>query len=282
MAVKVVTDSASDIPAEVAGELGISVVPCTIFFGSDAFKDGVEITKEEFFHRLTTGNVMPTTTQPSVGDFLEAYKPLVEAGHDIVSVHVSGKLSGTVNSARLAAEELSGATVEIVDTELASMGVALAAKAAANAAAANAAAGGADAAGAAEAARGSAANTEVFVVPDTLEYLKRGGRIGSAQALLGSLLSMKPILKLTDGEVHPHEKVRTKGKAVQRMREIAAAGGPYREAAVMHWVTDEEAASMADHLAQFTANPVLNGSIGASIGAHAGPGVIGFALCKEG
>ena len=277
MAVKVVTDSASDIPAEVAGELGISVVPCTIFFGADAFKDGVEITKEEFFHRLTTGGVMPTTTQPSVGDFLDVYKPLAEAGHDIVSVHVSGKLSGTVNSARLAAEELQGTTVEIVDTELASMGVALAAKAAVNAAA-----GGADAAGAAEAARGSAASTEVFVVPDTLEYLKRGGRIGSAQALLGSLLSMKPILKLTDGEVHPHEKVRTKGKAVQRMREIAAAGGPYREAAVMHRVTDEEAASMADHLAQFTANPVLNGSIGASIGAHTGPGVIGFALVKEG
>ncbi len=277
MAVKVVTDSASDIPAEVAEELGISVVPCTIFFGADAFKDGVEITKEEFFHRLTTGGVMPTTTQPSVGDFLDVYRPLAEEGHDIVSVHVSGKLSGTVNSARLAAGELAGATVEIVDTELASMGVALAAKAAVDAAA-----GGADAAAAAEAARSSAASTDVFVVPDTLEYLKRGGRIGSAQALLGSLLSMKPILKLADGEVHPHEKVRTKAKAVQRMRDIAASGGPYREAAVMHRVTDEEAESLADHLAQFTANPVFNGSIGASIGAHTGPGVIGFALVKEG
>ena len=276
MAVKVVTDSASDIPVELAEELGISVVPCTIFFGADAFKDGVEITKEEFFRRLTTDNIMPTTTQPSVGDFLEAYKPLVEGGHEIVSVHVSGKLSGTVNSARLAAEELPGATVEIVDTELASMGVALAAKAAVDAVAA-----GADATGAAEAARKAAANTEVLFVLDTLEFLKRGGRIGSAQALLGSLLSMKPILKLTDGEVHPHEKVRTKGKAVLRMREIAATGGPYREAAVMHRVTDEEAGSMADHLAQFTANPVISGSIGASVGAHTGPGVVGFAVWKE-
>ncbi|MCY4581539.1 MAG: DegV family protein, partial [Chloroflexi bacterium] len=228
MAVKVVTDSASDIPAELAGKLGISVVPCTVFFGAEAFKDGVEITKEEFFHRLTTGDVMPTTTQPSVGDFLDVYRPLAERNYEIVSVHVSGKLSGTVNSARLAAEELPNATVEIVDTDLASMGVALAAKAAVDAAA-----GGADAAGAAEAARNAAANTEVFVVPDTLEYLKRGGRIGGAQALLGSLLSMKPILKLKDGEVHPHEKVRTKGKAVQRMCDIAASGGPYREAAVM-------------------------------------------------
>jgi len=275
MAVKVVTDSASDIPAELAEELGISIVPCTVFFGAEAFKDGVEITKEEFFHRLTTGNVMPTTTQPSVGDFLDVYKPLAEAGHDIVSVHVSGKLSGTVNSARLAAQELPDATVETVDTELASMGVALAAKAAADAVSA-----GADAAGAAEAARNAAASTEVFVVPDTLEYLKRGGRIGGAQALLGSLLSMKPVLKLVDGEVHPHEKVRTKAKAVQRMREIAASGGPYREAAVMHWVSDEEANAMVEHIAQFTANPVVSGSIGASIGAHAGPGVLGFALWK--
>ena len=276
MAIKVVTDSASDIPVQLAEELGISVVPCTIFFGAEAFKDGVEITKEEFFYRLTTGNVMPTTTQPSVGDFLEVYRPLVEEGHEIVSVHVSGKLSGTVNSARLAVGELPNATVEIVDTELASMGVAVAAKAAADAVAA-----GADAAEAAEAARNAAANTEVLFVLDTLEYLKRGGRIGSAQALLGSLLSMKPILKLTDGEVHPHEKVRSRGKALLRMREIAAAGAPYREATVIHRVTDEEAQAMADHLAQFTSNPVLTGAVGASVGAHTGPGVIGFALWKE-
>ena len=275
MAVKVVTDSASDIPAELAEELDISVVPCTVFFGAEAFKDGVEITKEEFFQRLTTGNVMPTTTQPSVGDFLDVYRPLVEAGHEIVSVHVSGKLSGTTNSARLAAEELAGATVEIVDTELASMGVALAAKAAVDAVG-----GGADAAGAAEAARNAAANTEVLFVLDTLEFLKRGGRIGSAQALLGSLLSMKPILKLTDGEVHPHEKVRTRAKAVQRMRDIGTGGGPYREAAVIHRVSDEEAGAMAEHLAQFTTNPVLTASVGASVGAHTGPGVIGFALWK--
>lgn len=275
MAIKVVTDSASDIPVQLAEELGISIVPCTIFFGAEAFKDGVEITNEEFFHRLTTGNVMPTTTQPSVGDFLEVYRPLAEEGHEIVSVHVSGKLSGTTNSARLAAEELPDAKVEIVDTELASMGVALAAKAAADAIAA-----GADAAGAAEAARNAAANTEVIFVLDTLEYLKRGGRIGGAQALLGSLLSMKPILKLTDGEVHPHEKVRSRGKALLRMREIAA-GASYREAAVIHRVSDEEAGAMADHLAQFTSNPVLTAAVGAGVGAHTGPGVIGFALWKE-
>lgn len=275
MAVKVVTDSASDIPAELAEGLGISVVPCTVFFGAEAFKDGVEITKEEFFNRLTTGNIMPTTTQPSVGDFLDVYRPLAEAGHDIVSVHVSGKLSGTVNSARLAAGELPDTTVEIVDTELASMGAALAAKAAADAVS-----GGADAAGAAEAARNAAANTEVYFVPETLEYLKRGGRIGGAQALLGSLLSMKPILALVDGEVHPQEKVRTKAKAVQRMRNIGAEKAPYREAAVIHRVSDEEAEAMAEHLAQFTANPVIRAPVGASVGAHTGPGVIGFALWK--
>ena len=277
MAVKVVTDSSSDIPPELAEQLGIAVVPCTIFFGEEGFKDGVEISKDEFFHRLTTGSITPTTTQPSVGDFLEVYRPLADAGHEIVSVHISSKLSGTVNSARLAAEEIPDARVEIVDTQSASIGIALAAKAAADAAAE-----GADAAAAAEAARAAAANTEVYFVLDTLEYLKRGGRIGSAQALIGALLSMKPVLKLTDGEVHPFERVRSRGKAMQRMRDIAAAGAPYRDAGVMHRASEEEVSAMAEHLAQFTATPVLSGSVGAAIGAHAGPGVIGFALRKEG
>ena len=206
MAVKVVTDSTSDIPPDLAEELGVAVVPPMIFFGAEGFKDGVDITKDEFFEKLTTGDVMPTTAQPSVGDFLEVYRPLAEAGHDIVSVHLSGKLSGTVNSARLAAQEMPDATVEIVDTGLASVGVTLAVKAAVDAVA-----GGGSAAEAADAARKAAEETEVFFVLDTLEYLKRGGRIGGAQAALGSLLSLKPVLRLVDGEVQTSEKVRTRG-----------------------------------------------------------------------
>ena len=277
MAVKVVTDSTSDIPSELAAELGVAVVPATVIFGEESFKDGVEISREEFYRRLTTGKTTPTTTQPSVGDFLEVYKPLIEEGHEIVSVHVSGKLSGTVNSARLAAAELPGAAVEIVDTELASAGTTLAAKAAAEAAR-----DGADAASAAQEARAAAVNTEVKFTLDTLEYLRRGGRIGGAQALVGSILSMKPVLKLENGEVHTHEKVRSRGKAVARMKEIASEGAPYEEIAMMHSSSEEEAAAMAAHLAQLTDKAVLTVRIGASIGAHTGPGALGFALRRKG
>ena len=277
MAVKVVTDSTSDIPSELAAELGVAVVPATVIFGEESFKDGVEISREEFYRRLTTGKTTPTTTQPSVGDFLEVYKPLIEEGHEIVSVHVSGKLSGTVNSARLAAAELPGAVVEIVDTELASAGTTLAAKAAAEAAR-----DGADAASAAQEARAAAVNTGVKFTLDTLEYLRRGGRIGGAQALVGSILSMKPVLKLENGEVHTHEKVRSRGKAVARMKEIASEGAPYEEIAMMHSSSEEEAAAMAAHLAQLTDKVVLTVRIGASIGAHTGPGALGFALRRKG
>ncbi len=276
MAVSVVTDSTSDIPAELAAELGVAVVPATVFFGEESFKDGVEISPDEFYRRLTASKVAPTTTQPSVGDFLEVYKPLVEAGRGVVSVHVSGKLSGTVNSARLAAAELPGAAIEIVDTELASAGTTLAAKAAAEAAQA-----GADAPAAAEAARSSAANTSVKFTLDTLEYLRRGGRIGGAQALVGSLLALKPVLKLENGEVHPDEKVRSRAKAVERMKEIASQGAPYEEVAMMHSSSEEEASAMAAHLAGLTEKPVLAVRIGASIGAHTGPGALGFALRRR-
>ena len=276
MAVKVVTDSTSDIPPELAEELGVAVVPPMIFFGAEGFKDGVDITKDEFFEKLTTGDVMPTTAQPSVGDFLEVYRPLAEAGHDVVSVHLSAKLSGTVNSARLAVQEMPDATVEIVDTGLASVGVTLAVKAAVDAVE-----GGGSAAEAAAAARTAAAETEVFFVLDTLEYLKRGGRIGGAQAALGSLLSLKPVLRLVDGEVQTSEKVRTRGKALQRMRDIASEIAPCREAAILHRAAQEEVDAMAQHLAQLTDKPVIVGDVGAAIGSHTGPGVIGFALRKQ-
>ena len=276
MAVKIVTDSTSDIPPELAEEFGVAVVPPMIFFGAEGFKDGVDITKDEFFHRLTTGGVMPTTAQPSVGDFLEVYRPLAEVGHDIVSVHLSSKLSGTVNSARLAAQEMPDATVEIVDTGLASVGVTLAVKAAVDAVA-----GGASAAETAEAARKAAEETEVFFVLDTLEYLRRGGRIGGAQAALGSLLSLKPVLRLVDGEVQTSEKVRTRGKALQRMRDIATEIAPCHDAAILHRAEQGEVDAMAQHLAQLTDEPVIVGDVGAAIGSHTGPGVIGFALRKK-
>ncbi len=276
MAVKIVTDSTSDIPPELAKELDIAVVPLTVFFGEEAFKDGIDMTHDEFFRRLTTGAILPRTTQPTIGDFLDVYKSLADQGHEIVSIHISDKLSGTLNSARGARQELPGAKIELVDTRLASMAMTLVAKAAAEAASS-----GADVEAVAQTARDVAGNIDLFVVLDTLEYLQKGGRIGKAQSLVGSLLSLKPILSMVDGEIHPHEKVRTRSKALQRMMEIASEGAPYEEVAFIHEVPDAEVAHLVERLVPLTSKPVLSGRIGPVVGTYAGPGAIGIALRKQ-
>ena len=273
MAVKVVTDSTSDMPPELAAELGVTVVPLTVFFGDEAFKDGIDLTHDEFFQRLATSPVSPRTTQPTPGDFLEVYKPLTEQGHDVVSIHVSDKLSGTMNSARSAVLELPSARIELVDTQLTSMAMTLIARAAA--VAAN---GGATVEEVTRIAEQAASKVDLFFVLDTLEYLHKGGRIGKAAALFGGLLSIKPVLKMVDGEVHPHEKVRTRAKALLRMREIAAEGAPYEDIAFIHEASEEEVASFVEFLQPLSKAPVIAGRIGSVIGAYTGPGVVGFAL----
>jgi DegV family protein with EDD domain len=273
MAVQIVTDSTSDLPDDLAKKLGITVIPLTVFFGEQAFKDGVDLTKEEFFERLATGNVLPRTTQPTVGEFVEIYKPLVEAGDEIVSVHVSGKLSGTINSAQSAALEFPDAKIEIVDSGLASLALALVAKAAAEAAN-----GGASQADVVKVAKDTAGHIDLYFVLDTLEFLQKGGRIGKAQAVLGGLLSIKPVLKVVDGEIHPHEKVRTRAKALQRMRDIAKAGSPHAEIAFIHVATPEETKLFEEYLAPLATEPLISGRIGSVVGTYTGPGVVGFAL----
>ena len=276
MAVKIVTDSTSDIPPELAAELGVTVVPLTVFFGDEEFKDGIDITRDEFMTRLTTGGVFPHTSQPSVGDFLEVYKALTDAGHEVVSIHISGKLSGTLNSARGAVQELPDAGIVLVDTKLASLALTLVVRAAA--VAAN---GGATVEEVARIAEETASKIDLFFMLDTLEYLSKGGRIGKAQALIGGLLSIKPVLKLVDGELHPHEKVRTRAKARERMKEIAAQGAPYEEIALIHELAAEDVQAFEYFLRPFSNAPLLVGRIGSVIGTHTGPSVIGFALRRS-
>ena len=273
MAVKVVTDSTSDMPPELAKELGVTVVPLTVFFGDEAFKDGVEITHDTFFQRLTSGGPHPRTTQPTPGDFAEVYRTIAEGGDDIVSVHVSDKLSGTLNSARSAAAEVAGVRVELVDTQLTSLALTLVAKASAEAAA-----GGASVDEVAAIAREVSGKIDLYFVLDTLEYLHKGGRIGKAAALFGGLLSIKPVLKLVDGEIHPHEKVRTRAKAVARLKQIVEQDAPYEEIAFIHEVSDEEVAAMSEFARPLTTKPVIVSNIGSVVGTYTGPGVLGFAL----
>ena len=274
MSVRIVTDSAGDLPSETAEQLGITVVPVTVFFGEEAYLDGVEMDAETFFQRLPTSPQLPRTSQPSVAQFVDAYTALVDEGHDILSVHVSGKLSGTLNSARLAREEFGKGNIEVLDAEGASLGVGLIALEAARKA---------QAGGSLEevtaAAQDAVRSMRVFFVLDTLEYLVKGGRISKTQGLVGGLLNVKPILHITDGEVHPFQRVRSRAKALQRIRELVREGGPYAEIGVLYATDPDEAAALASDVADLAPGmPVVVGRIGPGIGAHAGPGAVGVAL----
>ena len=274
MSVRIVTDSAGDLPRETAEQLDITVVPVTVFFGEESYLDGVEMDGETFFQRLPTSPQLPRTSQPSVTQFVDAYTKLVDEGHDVLSVHVSGKLSGTFNSARLAREEFGKGNIEVLDAEGASLGVGLIALDAARKA---------QAGGSLEevtaAAQDAVRSTRVFFVLDTLEYLVKGGRISKTQGLVGGLLNVKPILHITDGEVHPFQRVRSRAKALQRIRELVREGGPYAEIGVLYATDPDEAAALAGDVADLAPGmPVVVGRIGPGIGAHAGPGAVGVAL----
>ena len=273
MAVKVVTDSTWDLSPELAKELDVAVVPLIVLFGEEAYKDGIEITREEFFDRLVNGPVHPHTSQPSVGDFAAVYKELADQGHEIVSVHVSDKLSGTLNSARAAKLDLPDATITLVDSTTAALALGLVVKATAEAAQA-----GKTHAEVVAVAEDASEKTDVYFILETLTYLQKGGRVGKAQALIGGLLSIKPILTVRDGEVHPYEKVRSRAKGIAKLKEIAAASAPYAELGIIFEGDSDVVTELNETLSALTDKPVLPGKIGTVIGVHSGPGVIGIAL----
>ena len=222
MTVRVITDSTADLPPEMAAELGIEVVPLNVHFGTDTFRDGIDLSADEFYERLVASSCPPTTSQPSVGAFLEVYQKALEGADGIVSVHISAKLSGTWNSAIQAREQLADPSrVQVVDTGQASMGLGWVAVAAARAAQA-----GASLEEVAREAQSTAEQVRVLFLVDTLEFLQKGGRIGKAQAMFGSVLSIKPLLTIQEGEVHPMERVRTRGKGVARLVQLVQEAAP--------------------------------------------------------
>ncbi len=277
MPVRVVTDSTADLPRHVAEELGISVVPLLVLFGEKAYRDGVDLTSEQFFERLTQSRVLPTTSQPSVGAFQETYGKLARETKEIVSIHISSRASGTYEAARSARETIAkGPRIELVDSLSASMGVGVIAVAAARAANA-----GASLDEVASLARGMVPRVHVFALLETLEYLRRGGRIGRATAFLGGVLSLKPILRIHDGEVHPAARVRTRRKAIDKMLELAMAYENIGEAAIMHGTTPEDAEALARRATErLPGVPVHTGHIGPVIGVHGGPGILGIIVVE--
>ena len=274
MTVRIVTDSTADLPAALAQDMGIVVVPLNVHFDDEVFTDGVTIHSDEFYQRLVSSSNLPKTSQPAIGAFMEAYQQILNDADGIVSVHVSSQVSGTVNAAQLAVSELGSDAIEVVDTLQASLALGLIAIAAAKVARD----GGSLAQVAAE-AKSASQRARFFGLVETLEYLEKGGRIGKAQALLGSLLRIKPILTLREGIAHPVEKVRTRAKGLERLAAITAAMAPLEAVGVMSSDVAEDARLIVDALSQHiqVPDPVVS-RFGPVLGTYLGPGSLGVAM----
>lgn len=268
-----ITDSTSDIPDEIATSLDITVVPLTVTFGRESFRDGVDLTPQEFLRRLETAPELPKTSQPPVAAFESAFRTAIEGGHDVVCVTISGGLSGTFNAARLAAEAVNPSRVTVIDSGTTTMQLGLIVLEAARAAR-----DGGDAKAVADAARDAMARSRLYAVLRTLDYVYKGGRIGRAQQLVGSALAIKPVLSLVDGVVVPVERVRTWKRALNRAIELTAEPGDIAEIAILHSDNLADAEATADTLRGKCPDASITITYaGATIGTYAGPGAIGIA-----
>jgi DegV family protein with EDD domain len=278
VSVAVVTDSTAYLPDELVERYGIEVVPLYVVLAGRSGREGRDISPQEVARALSTRGQQVSTSRPTPGDFVAAYRRCLSAGADrVVSIHLSAELSGTWDAARLAAGQVGEHIVTVIDSRSAAMGTGFAVLAAARAAA-----DGAAATEVAEIARTTAESTRTFFVVDTLEHLRRGGRIGAAAAVLGSALSVKPVLHMVDGQVVPLEKVRTSGRALNRLvqRAVETAGEGPASLAVHHVAAPERAERLATELRERLPNhrELLVSELGAAIGAHVGPGSLGIVV----
>jgi DegV family protein with EDD domain len=279
MTVRIVTDSTVDIPTEQAEAAGITVVPLTVFFGDDAYLDGIELDNPLFYEKLQANKVLPTTSQPSPAKFHEAYTRVIEEGADgILSIHLSSHLSGTYQSAHTASEslpeDLKKVPIEVIDSLTISAGMSRAVFLAAR-----------------EAREGLAleeikahvldelARTTILAVLDTLEYVRRSGRIGGASAMLGNMLSVKPIISLKEGAVVPVERPRTRSKAFARIAQLITDMGPI-EAISIAESNEELGQQLAEALKETYTGEIPRYKLGAALGTHTGPGTVAVAVVK--
>src|ERR1035437_1750080 len=277
MAVKIVTDSVSDITPEMAKELGITVVPLYVRFGDKVYRDRIEMSTEQFYQRLVSETAGPSTTQPTPNDFATIYTKLGKESEDILVIVLSKKLSGTYESA-LAAKKMvdKKLRITVIDSEMAVMGLGLiviaAAKAAKN---------GATLDELTRITQQSMKRVHPIMYFDTLKFLAKGGRIGKAQGLLGALLSFKPILTMKDGEVSPVTRVRSRNAGLEYLYNHAAAFTKVEEMAVEYATTPEDADQLIKRLSSiFPKVTIYKSTIGSVVGTYAGPGVVAVTVLE--
>ncbi len=277
MAVKIITDSLSDITSDIAEELGITIVPLTVLFGHEQYLDRVTITTDEFYYRLIHGTVWPTTTQPTPAAFLEVYDKLAEETNEILVVTLSSKLSGTYESAMNAKSMVSKkCRIEVIDSKTVAMGLGLIVIAAAKKAQT-----GADLNGLANLVRGAMNRSHFIVYFDTLKYLAKGGRIGKAKELLGSVLSIKQILTVKDGEMAPLTRKRSLAAGMDYLFSFVAGFASIEELAVEYTTTPDEADRLAERLGTiYSKERIYRSTVSPVLGTHGGPSAIAVTVLE--
>jgi len=279
MSVKIVTDSTSDISSELAKELGVTVVPLTVSFGRESYLDGVEMTTEEFYRRLVKEDIFPTTTQPTPAAFVDTFNNLAKEASEILTITISTKLSGTYQSAINAKSMMDNpdCRIEVIDSAkvTSSFGIlVLVAARAANA--------GASLEEVVKLVKSKIPHSNQAFYFETLKYLAKGGRIGKAQGLLGSMLSIKPILTIKDGELTPLTRVRSRTAGIEYLYNFAASFSKIEELVVEHCNTPEDADELVKRLGRiFPKERILRSIVSPVVGTYAGPGALAVTVLES-
>jgi len=276
--VKIVTDSASDLPPELIKELDITIVPARVIFNNKSYRDGVDISQEEVYHKMVDESIPTTTSQPPPGDFASVYKKLLKEAESIISIQTTSKLSGIYSSALQGKEMVGGGDrIEVVDSLTTTMALGLITLMAARLAKA-----GESFSRILEETRQSVPHTHAWAYFDTLKYLFQGGRLGKAKTLLGSMLPVKALLVMRDGELHPSGLVRTRARGIERLIENFKKAVDVQEAAVVYSTIPDDAQTIKERLsAVFDRGSIHISRLGSALGVHGGPGMLGLAFREK-
>jgi DegV family protein with EDD domain len=275
LTIKIVTDSTADLPLQLANELGITVVPVYLRFGDEVYRDRVDISEDEFYQRLLHDPIHPSTMQPSPPDFVHVYDGLAQETDGIISIHVTSKLSGTYNSA-LQGKKLveKKCPIEVIDSQVVTMGLGQLAMAANTIAES-----GKSLQQVAEQVRRMIPSIHILGLLDTLKYLALGGRIGKVQALLGSILSVRPMLTMKDGELVPAGRVRNRNRGIDRLFDFVKNAVDVQDLAIVYNTTPDEAQALLRRMDSiFPKERITLARLGPALGVHAGPGILFVAL----
>jgi len=278
MTLKIVTDSTADLPPRLAGDLGVTVVPVYVRFGDQVYRDRVDISEDEFYQRLLHDPIHPSTTQPTPQDFADVYQKLSQEAEGIISIHLSSKLSGTYNSA-LQGKELvdTKCPIEVIDSQVLTMSLGLLVIAATTIAKS-----GKNIQQVVEEIKQTIPSIHLLALLDTLKYLALGGRIGKVQALLGSVLSVKPMLTIKDGELVPAGRVRSRTRGINRLVDFVKNAVDIQDMAIVYNTTPDEAQTLVGRMGSiFPKERIRLARLGPALGVHAGPGVLLVALRRR-